>query len=293
MNKKKSKLFIIFSIVVCFILSGYVVLADTGFDIDYDFDFGGGGFDFGDGDFSFGGGSAFDSDITSLVFLVLMSVVIVTTIISSIKSKTTNKDVNAEHLEVKHNDFEKVHGIWLDNSDTKIPKIDKDKFVIIASEMYVKMQEAWVNFDYDTLRSLTTDDLYNSYKTMLDTLKRKNQRNIIDDITIYTCTFNNPKVENGKYSIDVTFDLAMRDYIVNKDTSSIVRGMNVRLDVACVVTFVRTEKAETTKCPVCGAPIKEDNQSDVCEFCHNTIVKENYGWLISKKKVTKQKVIHD
>lgn len=152
MNKKKSKLFIIFSIVVCFILSGYVVLADTGFDIDYDFDFGGGGFDFGNGDFSFGGGSAFDSDITSLVFLVLMSVVIVTTIISSIKRKTTNKDVNAEHLEVKHNDFEKVHSIWLDNSDTKIPKIDKDKFVIIASEMYVKMQEAWVNFDYDTLR---------------------------------------------------------------------------------------------------------------------------------------------
>ena len=84
-----------------------------------------------------------------------------------------------------------------------------------------------------------------------------------------------------------------RDYIVNKDTSSIVRGMNVRLDVACVVTFVRTEKVKTAKCPVCGAPIKEDNQSDVCEFCHNTIVKENYGWLISKKKVTKQKVIHD
>lgn len=293
MKSKKLKLFIIFIILLFFISSSSIVLADTGFDIDYDlgggsFDLGGGGFDF-DGGYSFGSKSNISAPLSFIIFISMIVIVIV----EYIRRRTTDKDINSEKLLITHSKLDNISNIWLDNIETKIPNLDKKKFVSMICEMYIKLQEAWVNFDYETIRSLTTDDLYNSYKSMLESLKRKKQRNIIDDITIYGCTFKNFKEENGKYSLDVVLELAMRDYIVNNNSIIIARGMDVRLDVTTILTIVSTPKNETTKCPVCGAPIKENNQSDVCEFCHNTIVKENYGWLIAKKVVTKQKVIGD
>ena len=159
--------------------------------------------------------------------------------------------------------------------------------------MYVKLQEAWMNFDYETIRSLTTDDLYNSYKTMLESLKKKNQKNIIENIKLYSCIFTSVKNENGKYSIKAKYDLAYRDYIVNIGSTSIARGKNTRLSVECVVTYVSTLKKSQNKYPACGAPISKKNHSDKCKFCGNTIVKDNYCWLIAKKKITKQKTIGD
>ncbi len=269
------------------------MLADTGFDIDYDL--GGGGFDLGGGGFDFDGGYNFGSksNISTPLALIIFICMIVAVIVEYIRRRITDKDINSEKLVITHSKLNNISNIWFDNIETKIPNLDKEKFVSMICEMYVKLQEAWVNFDYETIRSLTTDDLYNSYKSMLETLKRKKQRNIIDDITIYGCTFKNFKEENGKYSLDVVLDLAMRDYIVNNNSIIIARGMDVRLDVTTILTIVSTLKSETTNCPVCGAPIKKNNQSDICEFCHNTIVKDNYGWLIAKKVVTKQRVIGD
>lgn len=289
MKNKINKLILL---LFCIFSGCYIVLADTGFDIDYDIGGGGGGGYSSGGGFIFGGTSS-NNDAVGFIYTGVLIASIIIWIIRYIGKKTTDKDINAEKLVVNHANFNKVTDVWLDNIDTKIPDLDKEKFTNMVCEKYIKLQEAWVNFDYDTIRKLTTDDLYNSYKSMLESLKRKKQRNIIDDITIYDCTFKNFKEENGKYSMDVVIGLAMRDYIVNTNSVIIARGMDVRLDVTTVITLVSTVKDETTKCPVCGAELDKDNQSGVCKFCHNTIVKENYGWLIAKKKITKQKVIDD
>lgn len=288
-NRKSFKLLLLALLVFAF--GSYLVLADTGFDIDYDigggFDFGGGGgggFDIGFGDSHSSSNSTYSAFIF-ILFLIILAVDVI--------RRRTGKGLDEDLKDVKQGDNSKICYVWYDEVERTIPNFDRKEFNKMASDMYIKLQEAWMNFDYETIRSLTTDDLYNSYKTMLESLEKKNQRNIIEDIKIYSCIFSNVKNQNGKYSIDAKFDLALKDYIVNKGSIVIARGQNVRLDVECIVTFVSTEKSATTKCPTCGAPISKKNQSDKCKFCGSTIVKENYSWVISKKKVTKQKVIGD
>ena len=81
MKNKKLKLFIIFIILLFFISSSYIVLADTGFDIDYDlggggFDLGGGGFDF-DGGYNFGSKSNISTPLALIIFICMIVAVVV------------------------------------------------------------------------------------------------------------------------------------------------------------------------------------------------------------------------
>ena len=302
-NKKWFKIFGIAAIITGFVFSGYVVLADTGFDIDYDFggSGGGGGFDFGSGgggfDFGSGGGFGFGSgsNLNSNAYLMILLIIVGITILFEVIKRNTGKGREEDQKKIKPNDSTTNCCIWYDDVENIIPGFNKKEFNKLACEMYVKLQEAWMNFDYETIRSLTTDDLYNSYKTMLESLERKKQKNIVSDIKVYGCNFTNAENEHGKYTVEVELDLAYRDYIVQEKNNDyeLVRGVVNRLDVVCLITLVSTEKKETSTCPVCGGPISKNNQSDKCKFCGNTIVKENYNWLISKKEIVSQKIIKE
>ena len=315
MRSGKLKLFIIICMIfILLFISGYVVIADSGFDTD--FDIGGGG---GSGFiifiifyyllYLFLQVFTFKAGFTEVIVLVCLLVIIFASIVAAYKTYSKNKDEedgkilhdgvkikddisNKKKPEIK----KKTYRIWyIDEVQKVIPEINKKEFFDMASDMYIKLQEAWMNFDYKTIRKLTTDDLYNSYKTMLESLEKKNQKNVISDIKVYGCNFTNVTNDNGKYTIEVELDLAYRDYIVEKKNNDyeLVRGIVNRFDVLCLVTLVSTKKKETTSCPVCGGPISKNNQSDKCKFCGNTIVKESYNWVISKKEIVKQKIIEE
>lgn len=46
----------------------------------------------------------------------------------------------------------------------------------MANTYYTELQTAWMNFDYNKIKPLTTDELYKTYKSGLDTLKEKKQK---------------------------------------------------------------------------------------------------------------------
>ena len=52
-------------------------------------------------------------------------------------------------------------------SDDEIWKVDssfdKVKFNTEAFNLYKELQTAWMNFDYDTIRELVSDEMYNMY----------------------------------------------------------------------------------------------------------------------------------
>ena len=62
----------------------------------------------------------------------------------------------------------------------KIKSIDKDlnvsEFKTKVFRTYKDIQTAWMNFDTDTIRKLTTDEIYNMYSSQLETLKLKKQK---------------------------------------------------------------------------------------------------------------------
>ena len=76
---------------------------------------------------------------------------------------------------------------WLNKykpENTTVRKLNVDEFLKNTYELYIDVQNAWMNFDYDKLRSLLSDELYNTYSSQLKVLSRKKQKNIMSDFKL-------------------------------------------------------------------------------------------------------------
>ena len=167
--------------------------------------------------------------------------------------------------------------IELSNSN----EIVKEAFVI-----YDKIQKAWMNFDCDMIKNLVSDELYNMYSSQLETLKIKNQQNIMEEITFVDGEVINYKKVNKKEITVVKLVVECYDYIINQTTKEVLRGNKERkLTLEYKLTF---EKNINTikKCPQCGATIKEETK---CPYCKSKIVNNLDNMVLTKKEIISQK----
>ena len=164
-------------------------------------------------------------------------------------------------------------------------KMYKDEFKNIISKKFIDVQESWMNFDYDSLRKLCTDELYNQYKTLLETLKLKNEQNIMSDFNINSVSVYKVEEVNKLMEVSVLLDITFRDYVINTKNNQVVRGSkNILFNNTYELTFITNKNNVIDKCPSCGAKVNVKS-SEVCEYCHNTIVQISDELVLSKKKI--------
>ena len=118
----------------------------------------------------------------------LVAVIIVVVIIVVVVSKNGgNKGGGSSNISNSINGSNNISN-YKDIDSEKIKSIDKDlnvsEFKTKVFRTYKDIQTAWMNFDTDTIRKLTTDEIYNMYSSQLETLKLKKQRNIMKDIEL-------------------------------------------------------------------------------------------------------------
>jgi hypothetical protein len=169
-----------------------------------------------------------------------------------------------------------------------IAGFNKDEFLKLAFDNFVAVQNAWTEFNYDKLRSLLTDELYNTYHTQLVALKAKKQKNIMSDFETKNIDITNIDVKGDKISLTVALTISFYDYVVDKD-DNVTRGTkSYKLTNSYNLTFVSTlnekEKNKERNCPSCGAKL-ENTSSNVCPYCHSNVVFENHDWILSKKEI--------
>lgn len=167
---------------------------------------------------------------------------------------------------------------------------EEKRIEIEAFNLYKKIQFAWMNFDEETIRKCTTDEMFNMYLMQLDTLKAKNQKNIMYDIKYLGSNIKSRYEENGQETIVIDMQVSCYDFIIDTKTNKTVRGSDSNINVYNYeLTFVKTkENKEIDVCPRCGAPVNGNN-SGVCEYCKSTLVSNNYTLVMSKKKMLSQK----
>lgn len=189
----KNKLFKIFIVVLCIFtflsVTSFVFLnnakADSGWDSDYDSggsDWGGGSDWDSDSDYDYdydsssnnsynSVGSDLDSSSsdTNIIFIIIfictgflsyipifIIIIPIIFLFRSIREKKSNISIPLK-LSDEH-----IHQVD--------PKLNIEEFKTKAYMIYLDIQYAWMNFNYDRLRELTTDELYNMYSMQLDTL---------------------------------------------------------------------------------------------------------------------------
>lgn len=152
----------------------------------------------------------------------------------------------------------------------------------------VQIQEAWMDFDYDTLRSKTTDELYNQYSMQLDTLKIKGQKNIMKEFVYNDAMITKVTRENNNLTVTIELITNFYDYIVNANNTTIRGHKNDKVRMHYELTFVKSvKKSKDDTCPSCGAKL-EDVSSQQCPYCKSTITKDSSSWILSKKEAKGQ-----
>lgn len=291
-NKKIILLLILLIFCSCLIY----VKADSGWDSSYDL----GGWDSGSWDSDFGG-SSWDNDSwggssyssshsvfgiiqSFIVFIVLLYVVF------KYIQKTKRKLQKNINMKKRYNNFFNFKDIDISKLTNIDSTLDISEFKIEAFDIYKNIQEAWMNFDNEKIRELTTDELYNMYSSQLEILKIKNQKNIMSNITKEDVKIIDVSYDdiNKIISIDVYLKVSCLDYVINEKTNKVVRGTKDRkLIIEYIVTFVKSSDNKEAKCPNCGAPI-EINGSNICSYCKSTLVKVSSKYVMSKKKCIRQ-----
>lgn len=280
MGKLKNLLyvFIILGVVVCATVYGpRLVAGDSGFDSGYS----GGG--------SSGGSSSWDSGSSSgssepmtpgemVVFLIFMSVftiIVIVAVVNDRKNRLSKGTAAFDHT---------YEPIYLLNDN--IPNFDINEFKRDRYYDFVKLQTAWMNFDYEKIRMLVTDELYNQYSMQLETLKMKNQVNVMRNFSYYDMCIKNVVVSGDELIVTAEMKVSFIDYIASGNT--VLRGnsnrrifMHYRLNYVCKINH------NIDTCPHCGAKIS-DSASQVCEYCKCTISGVSRNWVLSKKEAISQ-----
>lgn len=254
-------------------------------DYDYDYDY--------DNDYSSGGSSGrssgdIDSAIAVLLVFGIAIVIMIAFTVSMAKMMSRTFGSVAKTVQHYSNKYDKL---TIEEANTVIPNFDIEEFNFTAYQIFYDVQMAWMNFDYDKLKELLTDELYNNYVMQLDALKLKNHKNTMKGFELIESYIFSLKEENDRYIAEVCLNVRFIDYVENIKTGMILRGTpNRKLNNVYKLTFIRT-KEETNninQCPQCGAPV-EGNSTGVCEYCNSKLINDNYNWVMSKKEIVRQK----
>lgn len=166
----------------------------------------------------------------------------------------------------------------------------KDQFTSWVRDLFIKLQYAWSDRDWSTIRCFETEELYEQHSTQLQRYVQNNQINKIERVSVNSVTFLSFEQIGGKDVLSVVLNTKMIDYIIDETTGQVVKGdKNIDRINNYKLTFIRTtgvktklgsNKLNVTNCPNCGAPT-EITSAGKCSYCGSVITTGEYNWVLS------------
>ena len=321
-GRKKKIIYIIFicSLIISILLIGIPsVIADSGFDAGYSGGgysgggYSGGGYSggsysggsFSGGSSSGGGHSSYSyssndalPSFLSTINLVAGLILFVGISYSSIRAGLARKYENKEYEDSMRKHQILAEQEYIEYRNLTLKKLGNDfnleQFKQEVFNIYKDVQIAWMNQELEPVRSLLSDTIYNMYRTQLQTLIAKKQKNIMEDITFKKMNLLSVKDVHGKQEILVTLEVTCRDYIIDINTNEVVKGNKDNINYyRYKLAFIKNTNNEILKeCPNCGAPL-ENAQSDKCEYCNTVVIKNSSNYIMTTKKMLRQTIIEE
>ena len=182
----------------------------------------------------------------------------------------------------KHNSYKSMQEIL------KIdPELTENNIIDKTNEIYKELQYAWSNFDYDKMRTLVSDELYNNYRMQLRTLNVKKQRNVMEDISFVRGAIKHYELTESSINISVELVVEQNDYIVD-DIGNIVKGDKIKDHNTYELLITRAISKHKENCPNCGTELK-DEASQTCSHCGASLITLSKDFVIAKKRILKQR----
>lgn len=171
-------------------------------------------------------------------------------------------------------------------SDEELESIgikDSSKLKEELYKSFIDIQNSWMNFDYDNLAKLCSDELYNSYKSDLEVLKLKNGKNIMSNFNFKSMKIISAIKDEEKITIGVLLNVTFNDYVINEKTDKVIRGKkNTIMDNTYKLEYVKYNTT-ITECPSCGVKLEESSNKK-CSHCGSVIVHNTKNYVLTHKE---------
>ena len=151
---------------------------------------------------------------------------------------------------------------------------------------FVDIQNAWMNFDYDKLRKLCSDEIYNTYYEELEALKLKDGQNVMSNFKLLSDKIIDIKEDHGIVTVSYYLEIRFYDYVINKLDGKVTKGNKYStVHNKYILKFTMSKNNILDRCPNCNAPL-ELSENSTCVYCNSTVIKSTNDFvMISKRRV--------
>ena len=231
-----------------------------------------------------------DDDSSMLWGLLFIAIVIFVVV----RYKKSKKQTQATNL---YQAADEGPGLPLETLKQKDPNFNEQTFLERVGNEYVQMQDAWESKNWEPMRAFMTDSLYQQMGRQLDELKKANQTNHVDRISVLDASIRRYAQEGDNDVLVVRLSTRICDYTTDDNTGSVVRGnQNKELYMTYDWKLIRQKDQLTQEqsvmtvvnCPNCGAPL-EVNQTGKCPYCGSVITLSEHDWALSVIKGISQR----
>lgn len=170
------------------------------------------------------------------------------------------------------------------------PMFSAEKFTSWVREVFLKLQQAWTERNWKTIRPFESEELFATHNAQLEEYIRNNKINVVEKIGIKTCELVGFSEDGDKEVLTVRLSAVMRDYVIDATTRKVLESdpkkdwyMNYQMVFARkkgVKTQEGLSNKSTTNCPNCGAPT-EITSAGQCEYCGSVITTGEHDWVLT------------
>ena len=155
--------------------------------------------------------------------------------------------------------------------------------------IFVKLYTGMTLENLRDVKHFLSEDVYEKYASILEENKKKNQKQIYDEINVKNSRIVAIEEQEEKQVVHIELISRYMDYLLDNSTGKIISGTDQRrVEKRNHIILEKKSNVKeingVRKCPSCGASMSI-NKTGVCEFCHQVYPLEDYDFVVTSIEI--------
>ncbi len=159
----------------------------------------------------------------------------------------------------------------------------------IVKPLFLKVYKAWEQLEWQTVRHLLTDRLWESNNYWINMYKDYGVINKLDNLKISKIELASIELDNYYETFTLRIFASCKDYVEEKETRIFVAGnKKMQREFSEYWTFIRRtginknlNTINSDHCPNCGASLDKMGQHAICGYCGSKVSTGEFSWVLS------------
>lgn len=210
---------------------------------------------------------------------------------------------SATSIEVDTDEYQydqiKGQDLNLEQLMTRDPNFSKEIFLSRVATVFVTLQDAWTNKDWQAIRPFESDQLFEMHNNQLKQFIDAGQTNKVEDVTVLSTAVESYQEDANHQFLNAIIRARYHDYLVDDKSGRVIKGdPSVLYMMTYRMVFSRELNASTksdastsvVSCPNCGAQLSI-NQHGICEYCGSSVTTGAMQWVLVRLEPIEQRTL--